>query len=1233
MKKGSSFLLAVCFQAKTEGNTCPFNPKQNILNFNRLLGKMIIVMMALMIKLPIKAHEGGSVLATANLVCAADTWIRESAQTQNNGANVLMKVSPNVTYSQGSLYLWDVSSISSDVTVTSASLTFFVTDVSTYAFSLYNMRRSWTEGTGNQTNNGDGATWLTYDGTNTWGTPGAENTSYDRYSANLWDAQETDFDKLGSVTIPLNSIGIAVVQGWIDGTVSNYGLTIQNYTGTSSDYWIVSSREATNEANRPKLNIAYTSSKAPNPPLLLQPIDNANGISLSPTLHVNASDADASDVLSVKFYGRRVTTPGADFMFVLIPDPQNESTYNPGMFNSQTNWIVNNKGNSNIVFVTTAGDMVNTSSSTTEYSNADAAIDFLDAGGVWYTVASGNHDYPGYSLPCLYANYFGTARYTSRKYADGYWFGEPFDNYNTYSLFSSSGNDFILINLQYKPTTAILEWADALLKSYSNRRAIIEQHDILNPDNSWNNQSSYSALKDNPNLFLMLCGHMHTSTDGAAYRAEPGDDGHTIHIVLADYQEMSSGNGYMRLMRFSPSNDKIYMTTYSPYTNTFITTSPDQMDLVYDLNGTPVSYTLIGTLSGVSNGSNVSIAWTGLAANTEYEWFATVTDASGLTTTGTTWSFNTGVMAIWDGSEDSDWNRAANWSPASVPSTISLVTIPDGTPFDPIVNDFPTSPSVCADLTINSGAVLTIAAGKALTVTGTLVNSGLLTIKSDATNTGSLINGTSGVNATVERYINDDGNWHFLSSPVAVQSIWSQFAPAPQYTNSAYNWNNEAHPWDWDFYYWNPNVTNQYPATPWVNIRMADGTYNSGGIDLTTPYISTYGINTGTDAGFGNTNPPVMQTGRGYLVSYGYYGNYGTEHNFTGTLNAGDISYISNSYQMNTSGNTWYLVCNPFPSSIDWEGNWGTYRDVIKATDNSYSYWIWNESTGTYGTYSYYGSGITGMRGTYTNGTSNYIAPGQAFFVQATGSGAFTVPSAVRTHNSQQWLKSSFSESGNLRLKIENNMNNFSDEMVVSFNREYINNAGGTYKFYSMYTVAPELWSVKNGNNYSIDRYKEITSDLTINVSVKCGVSGNYTLTAVNIGDFTLCNEVYLEDLKMDLKINLKESNSYSFSGSNEDVSERFKLTFASPLSLSEPETNKHVSIYSYGKDVYMNVNKSNTGNYVIFIYNAIGRMVYQGQHISESGNTKLTTLNDTGIYIVKLIGPADNAVVKIIIL
>jgi hypothetical protein len=376
--------------------------------------------------------------------------------------------------------------------------------------------------------------------------------------------------------------------------------------------------------------------QAPNQPTLVRPTDGVTDVPTTPTLEVTVTDPNA-DNLDVTFYGRADgTVSGEDFTIVVIPDTQNESQYYPSVFNSQTQWIVANKDAQNIVFVTNVGDIVNTASDTTQWSSADAAMDYLDSGNVAYSVGPGNHDLGG-----LYETYFGVSRFTGKSWYGGHYGA---DNYNNYSLFSAGGMDFILVNLQYSSTTAMLDWADALLKANPNRRGIVVQHDILNIDNSWVNQTPYTALKDNPNLFLMLCGHMHSASDGAAYRAELGDDGHTIHIMQADYQDYpNGGNGYLRILRFSSANDMIYATTYSPYASaspTNITTSPDQMNMAYVMGGSAV-FEVIGTAPGVASGSNASVTWPDLDPNTEHEWYVEVTDGS-QTITGPVWSFTTG---------------------------------------------------------------------------------------------------------------------------------------------------------------------------------------------------------------------------------------------------------------------------------------------------------------------------------------------------------------------------------------------------------------------------------------------------------------------------------------------------------------------------------------------------------------------------------------------------------------
>ncbi len=686
---------------------------------------------------------------------AEDTHMRSgtSRAAYNYGGSTLLRVNP--FYEQGStdgqltgaLLKWNLSGVTipAGATVSGASITFNVSTGSNYAYSLYNMRRSWTEGTANGAS-GTGASWTYYGaGTGAWGTEGAANTSSDRYDTNLWNATAAQFNTTGSVTFALNASGVDVVRGWLAGTVTNNGLTIQNYAGTTTDVWEAASSEATTAANRPKMTITYclpptgptittsgtlqafaavigspsaeqsytvsavnltealaisapadfqisttsgsgfgstlsltpssgsvsatiyvrfqrattgsssgnightsagatarqvavsgTATSAPPTIALSAPADNATNVALAPSLQATVSDPEG-DPMTVSFYARVAGATGGDeFTFVAIPDTQNAAQSYPTTLNAQFDWIVAQAGPQDFAFVTNLGDIVNTASDTAQWANADTAYDKLDAGGVWYSVSPGNHDLGG-----LYNTYFGPSRFAGKSYYQGPMTAGA--NENNYSFFSAGGMDFIVINLTYNPGSTVLNWADALLKANTGRRGIVVQHDILNTDNSWNNQASYTALKDNPNLFLMLCGHMHTSSDGTGYRGELGDDGHTIHIVLTDFQDFANGgSSYLRLLRFVPAEDEIRATTYSPTLGTSLTSAAnyEQFDMVYDMPSA-APFELIGTLTNVSNGT-ASLSWPGRAASTEYEWYATVSDG-GSPVSSAEWSFTTGT--------------------------------------------------------------------------------------------------------------------------------------------------------------------------------------------------------------------------------------------------------------------------------------------------------------------------------------------------------------------------------------------------------------------------------------------------------------------------------------------------------------------------------------------------------------------------------------------------------------
>ena len=92
------------------------------------------------------AGEGVTACTDITLVATADTYLRQSYPTRNYGATTTVQTSPNTSYRQNILMVWDLSGIPAGVTVSAASLTFYVTEGSTYDFSLFNMRRTWVEG-------------------------------------------------------------------------------------------------------------------------------------------------------------------------------------------------------------------------------------------------------------------------------------------------------------------------------------------------------------------------------------------------------------------------------------------------------------------------------------------------------------------------------------------------------------------------------------------------------------------------------------------------------------------------------------------------------------------------------------------------------------------------------------------------------------------------------------------------------------------------------------------------------------------------------------------------------------------------------------------------------------------------------------------------------------------------------------------------------------------------------
>ncbi len=417
--------------------------------------------------------------------------------------------------------------------------------------------------------------------------------------------------------------------------------------------------------------------QAPNLPVLNTPENGATDQTNAPNLSVNVSDPE-SQPLNVTFFGRATNAAAAgDFTIVAIPDTQHYvDDTNPSdadgdralTFTQQTQWIVSSRPTLNTVFVSHLGDIAeHIDAQPAEWTKADASMDVLDLASppVPYGIAPGNHDMSSAGVSTNYDLYFPVSRMSGYPWYGGYLgqnqfsFTDPINrlNKNQYSLFSVGGMDFVVIHLEYDMPTYSVAWADRVLKAFPNRKAIIATHLFLSDSGSrpttvlnrttdgtpaatvWTN-----LIVPNCNVFLILNGHY----PGEANRSDATPTNaacpsRTVHQLESDYQSrVNGGDGWLRYMTFKPSENKIYVYTYSPKLLQFETDANSQFVLDFNMQGVP--FTQIGTDNSVPSGTPAETTWAGRTPNTQYQWYATVSDGN-QTVTGPTWSFTTDAIS------------------------------------------------------------------------------------------------------------------------------------------------------------------------------------------------------------------------------------------------------------------------------------------------------------------------------------------------------------------------------------------------------------------------------------------------------------------------------------------------------------------------------------------------------------------------------------------------------------
>ena len=484
-------------------------------------------------------------------------------------------------------------------------------------------------------------------------------------------------------------------------------------------------------------------------------------------------------------------------------------------------------------------------------------------------------------------------------------------------------------------------------------------------------------------------------------------------------------------------------TTYtSSGTYTFSTTNKAGCDSTATLNLTinqPTTSTTTKTAVG-------SYTWNGTTYSASGTYTYVITNAKGCDSTATLILTIAATLPdyTWTGALNTDWSVAGNWTNNKLPISTTSVIIPASLPNEPVlsqdvtiagieiegsvslnghsftINDAMTGNgklvgSTTSSLTIGgtAGTIIfdassnslknltiigSVTLGNALNLYGTLTSTsgtlntnGNLTLKSTSTNTAvvSQVSGNITGAVTIERFI-PKGYAAFRDLGVAASNVGS----------IANTWGNSLN--DYGVYNYNSGWSSKLPNAT-----------------VLRPYIGYRVLVTG----YKNPIPPPT------TISYM---NSDVTLSYSGSLLTGDQNI-----PLTGGMNSFSFVSNPYVSQVDFNS---------LASNGLYGgYWYLDPTVldSTFENYNYFGSDI-GTSNIYVKSASQYLQPGQAFFVCSNTSGTPTLKfteSAKNNDNTQVALFGTNKPLNRIATGLFANGKNL-DGAVSVFNAKFTNAIG-----------------------------------------------------------------------------------------------------------------------------------------------------------------------------------------------